>query len=85
MAVQHRSYLQHVADVEDGAVLSSVHVRRDVAVFVLDRHAPAGKLHHLSSTCTVEVKEWSLLQGSLEGGLRHRSDLGTKKRKHLHY
>lgn len=67
MAVQHRSYLQHVADVKDGAVFSSVHVRRDVAVFVLDRHAPAGKLHHLSSMCTVEIKEWSLLQGSLEG------------------
>lgn len=67
VAPWHQSHLQHVADVENGAVLSGVHVRRDVAVFVLDRHAPAGKLHHLSSVCPVEIKERSLLQGSLEG------------------
>lgn len=61
------SHLQHVADVKDGAALSGVHVRRDVTVFVLDRHAPAGKLHHLSSMCPVEIKQRRLLQGSLEG------------------
>lgn len=56
-----------MADVKNGAVLSGVHVRRDVTVFVLDRHAPTGKLHHLSSMCPVEIKQRSLLQGSLEG------------------
>lgn len=61
------SHLQHVADVENGAVLSGVHVRGDVTVFVLDGHAPAGELHHLPSVCPVEVKQRSLLQGSLGG------------------
>ena len=61
-------HLQHVADVEDGAVLSGVHVRGDVAVFVLDGHTPACELHHLSPLLPVEVKQLGLLHGSLAGG-----------------
>lgn len=71
------SHLQHVADVENGAVLSGVHVRRDVTVFVLDRHAPAGKLHHLASVGPVEIKQRSLLQGSLKRGSRSQSEKQT--------
>lgn len=67
------SHLQHVADVEDGAVLSGVHVRGDVTVFVLDRHTPACKLHHLSAMPSVEVKQRSLPQGSL-GKIKHYAE-----------
>lgn len=49
-----------MADVEDGAVLASVHMGVDGAVFVLDRHAPASKLHHLTSPVQMEVKQSSL-------------------------
>lgn len=64
------SHLQHVTDVEDGTVLSGVHVRADVTVFVLHRHTPACKFYHLPSMCSVEVKQWRLLQGDLGGGGR---------------
>lgn len=59
-------YLQHVANIKDGAVLSGVHVWGDVAVFVLNWHAPACKLHHLPAMLLVEIKERSLPDGSLE-------------------
>lgn len=65
------THLQHVADIKDGAVFSGVHVWHDVAVFVLDGHAPAGKLHHLPTLGPVEVKQGRLLMGTLEWIGRH--------------
>lgn len=65
-------HLQHVTDIKDGAVLSGVHVRGNVTVFILNGHTPACKLHHLSPLPPVEVKQWSLLQGSL-GKRKHQA------------
>lgn len=74
----HSSHLQHVADIEDGAVLSGVHVWHDVTVFVLDGHTPARKLHHLSPMMPVEVEQRRLLQGSLGGNIKHHTEIHNK-------
>lgn len=36
-----------------------------MTVFVLDRHAPPCKLHHLAPVLSVEVEQGSLLQAGL--------------------
>lgn len=73
-----------MADIKDGAVLSGVHVRHDVTVFVLDGHAPAGKLHHLPTLGPVEVKQGRLLQGSLEEMRRHHDSFSFNFNKDYH-
>lgn len=50
-----------MTDIKDGAVLTCVHVRGNVAVFVLHWHAPSRKLHHLTTLILVEVMQLGLL------------------------
>lgn len=50
-----------------------------MTVFVLDRHSPACKLHHLSPIFFVEVKQGSLSQRSLEIQTKNSSSAFTIK------
>jgi len=63
--------LQHVADVEEAAVLAHVSVRRRHALAVLYRQQEAGELHHAASALHVEVVETGFARGRLRAGQSH--------------